>query len=128
VLGVGALSGGVEGAALQIRQAVHRVAVLQDVEHPQGVEGQQLYAAVGAVVEGGGQVGGNGGDVQLPVGQPGHDVVGGVGAQGHLIAQQGAALIGAGLHLGIRRVVVGEHLGRPHAGGAAEQAQMDGLI
>ena len=113
VLGVGALVDAVDGLARQIGHGVDRVAVLQDVEHAQGVEGQQPDAAR-LVIEGGRQVGGDCGDVQLAVVQLGHNIGGRVGADGILIVVDR-----------LPRVAVGEQLGRSHAGGAVEQAQTD---
>lgn len=100
----------------QIGHGVDRVAVLQDVEHAQGVEGQQPDAAR-LVVEGGRQIGGDRSDVQLAVVQLGHNVGGRVGADGILIVVDR-----------LPRVAVGEQFGRSHAGGAVEQAQPDGLV
>ena len=106
-----------------------RIAVLQDVEHAQGVEGQQPDAAR-LVVEGGRQIGGDRGDVQLAVVQLGHNVGERVGAEGQLIVEEGPlrGVIGTLLRLGEGRVAVGEQFGRSHAGGAVEQAQPDGLV
>lgn len=129
VLGVGALVDAVDGLARQIGHGVDRIAVLQDVEHAQGVEGQQPDAAR-LVVEGGRQIGGDRGDVQLAVVQLGHNVGERVGAEGQLIVEEGPlrGVIGTLLRLGEGRVAVGEQFGRSHAGGAVEQAQPDGLV
>lgn len=83
-LGVG---GGVEGLAPQVGDVVDGVPLLQNIEHPQGVDGQHLDGPAALGVEVGGGVGGDGGDVHIPVDQGaldlgvvGDDLIGGDGA------------------------------------------------
>ena len=99
------------------------VPLLQDIEHPQGVDGQYLDGPVGLGVEGGGGVGGDGGNVHILVGQGGLNL-GVVGGDSDIIHYICFAVWGHG-NAGFFKVFLSifsirHQLGRAHAGGAGE--------
>ena len=71
-----AFSAGVDGLAPQILHRVDGVAAFHDVKHTQGIDGQHPHAALGIVVEDGGQIGRYGGKIRGPLGQSGGDLIG----------------------------------------------------
>ena len=79
VLRGAALASGHDGLALQVRHGLDGVAVLHDIQHTQGVDGQHLHRAVGLAVQHGGQVGGHAGHVQVALDEGGGHLVGGTG-------------------------------------------------
>ena len=113
VLGIGALAGGVDGLAGQVSQGGDAHILIQNVQHAKSVHRQHLDGAVGLSGEVGGHVGGDGGNVHLAGGEGGLNLAV-VGDHLSVIVVQGGA-----------RLVVGEQLGRAHAGGAGEDHQID---
>ena len=71
VLRRGALAGGHDGPARQIRHGLDGIAIRHNIQHAQGIHRQGDDAAVRPVIQHGGQVGRHAGDVQLPLHQLG---------------------------------------------------------
>ena len=106
-----------DGLALQVRHGLDGVAVLHDIQHAQGVDGQHLHRAVGLAVQHGGQVGGHAGHVQVALDEGGGHLVGGTG-QGEFVGIAGGYHILLALHHLIGRVAQTHQLHQSHGGGA----------
>ena len=91
-------------------------AVGHDVEHAARVEREHLHGAVGLVVERGGGVRRQGGDVGRAVDERGGGVAR-VGLDGEVVAQRGRA-----------GLAVGHELGHAEAGRAVERDDVDGQV
>ena len=77
ILGRGALAGGVDGASAQVGDGLDLVSQLADVEHAQRVDGDDVHAALGLVVEHAREVCRHGGHVHLGLCDERGDLVGG---------------------------------------------------
>ena len=117
VLGRGALSAGVKRAAAKIGDGMNAVVGIHDVEHAQRIDGQHLYGALRVVVERGGEVGGDGGDIRAPLNEGGRHLVDGAddvkGARAGLLhhlhhAHGGRAFEGHDAHGGFVRECSGK--------------------
>ena len=108
VLGGGALAGGQDGPALQVGHRMDGVTLFHHIQDAQGVDGHHLDAALGLLVEGGGQVGRDGSHIQLALGQQGDNLVGGA-VELQVIVQRGGAVL---LH--------GQQVHQAHGGGALQ--------
>ena len=115
VLRRGALAGGVDSLAVEGGDVRHGLAALfHDVQHTQSAHRQQLYAALGLVVQDGGHVGGHRQNVQLALHQLRRQLIGG-GRHGE------GVLVGGIAGPGVR-----QQLHHAHGGGALQPAQPDG--
>ena len=112
-----ALTGGHDGLALQVRHGLDGVAVLHDIQHAQGVDGQHLHRAVGLAVQHGGQVGRHAGHVQVALDEGRGHLVGGTG-QGEFVGIAGGYHILLALHHLIGRVAQTHQFHQAHGGGA----------
>ena len=104
----GAFAGGIEGFAAQILHGPDGLAVFHHIQHTQGVDGQHLDFPAGIVVERGGGVGRQRGDVNAALGEAHGDFVGhGLDSKGICLA--GGAVFG-----------VVHQFDHPHGGGAVQ--------
>ena len=65
----GALATGINGLTAQVLSRLHAVAIFNNVEHAERIDGQNLHAAVGIVIEHRSQIGWHGRDVCFPLDQ-----------------------------------------------------------
>src|SRR5699024_624012 len=102
----GALAGGQDGPARQVGHRLDGVALFHHIQHAQGVDRHHLDGPLGLLIEGGGQVGGDGRHIQLALSQQGDDLVRRA-VKLQVVAEVGGAVL---LH--------GQQVDQAHGGGA----------
>ena len=93
------------------------VPLLQDIEHPQSVDGQHLDGPVALGVQVGGHVGGHGGDIYILVDKGVSDFL--------VIGDNGAVQDEGHIGIGVFGGIVLHQPGGPHPGGPGEGHELD---